>query len=103
MGRNSNDDRSDGMNPNNDAYHANEANHHNQIDAYDDDDDVAPVNYSEGAMQKYPEMRPLCAFDDGSEDTCEITILTNRELSSDERALNSFCEALLSRAKSVST
>lgn len=103
MSRNSNDDRSDSMNPNNDAYHASEANHHNQIGAYDDDDDVSPVDYSEAAMQKYLEMRTLCAFDDGSKDTCEITILKNRELSSDERALNSFCEALLNRAKSVPT
>ncbi|MBC3917101.1 hypothetical protein H8L32_06410 [Undibacterium sp. CY18W] len=38
MGRNSNDDRSDSMNPNNDAYHASEANRNNQIGAYDDDE-----------------------------------------------------------------
>ncbi len=40
MGRTPNDDRSDGLNPNNDAYQANQDNHSNQLnpnnDAYQD-------------------------------------------------------------------
>lgn len=40
MGRSSNDDRSDSMNPNNDAYSASEENHRNQTGSYDDDDDI---------------------------------------------------------------
>jgi hypothetical protein len=39
MSRSSNDDRSDSMNPNNDAYSASEDNHRNQIGEFDDDDD----------------------------------------------------------------
>jgi hypothetical protein len=65
MSGNSNDDRSDSMNPNNDAYHASESNRNGQIGGGFDDDD-APVDYSEAAMQKYPEMRTLYAFDEGS-------------------------------------
>jgi hypothetical protein len=38
MGRSSNDDRSDSMNPNNDAYWASEENHRNQTGYYDDDE-----------------------------------------------------------------
>jgi len=38
MGRTPNDDRSDSMNPNNDAYWASEANHQNQTGGWDDDD-----------------------------------------------------------------
>lgn len=40
MGRSSNDDRSDSMNPNNDAYSASEENHRNQTGRNDDDDEL---------------------------------------------------------------
>lgn len=48
MSKNSNDDRRTSMNPNNDAYHASEANHNNQIGAYDDDD----LELSESGKQR---------------------------------------------------
>lgn len=46
MGRNSNDDRSDSMNPNNDAYAASENNRNNQSSSYDDDDDFTSIQPS---------------------------------------------------------
>lgn len=46
MGRNSNDDRSDSMNPNNDAYSASENNRNNQTSSYDDDDDYTSLQPS---------------------------------------------------------
>jgi hypothetical protein len=52
MSRNSNDDRSDSMNPNNDAYHASEANHNNQIGGYGDDVDDDDVDLSESGKQR---------------------------------------------------
>jgi hypothetical protein len=45
MGRSSNDDRSDSLNPNNDAYWASESNRSNQIG--DNDDDDAPRFYAD--------------------------------------------------------
>jgi hypothetical protein len=46
MGRSSNDDRSDSMNPNNDAYWASEENHRNQTGYYDDDESVSSATQS---------------------------------------------------------
>lgn len=53
MARSPNDDRSDSMNPNNDAYLASESNRANQIGANDDDDDDSPRRSSGSYFSNY--------------------------------------------------
>lgn len=53
MGRSSNDDRSDSMNPNNDAYWASESNRENQLGIDDDDYDDSPCRSSGGYVSYY--------------------------------------------------
>ncbi|BBU33440.1 hypothetical protein BTHE68_71740 (plasmid) [Burkholderia sp. THE68] len=55
MARTPNDDRSDSMNPNNDAYDASERNRENQIGANDDDDDDWPSRSRRSPLSYYSE------------------------------------------------
>ena len=62
MGRNSNDDRSDSMNPNNDAYWASLENHHSQLG---DSDDCEGPSYSRRTAYRNSKIDDCEDGDDG--------------------------------------
>lgn len=59
MSRNSNDDRSDSMNPNNDSYWASLDNHRTQTGDFDDDTDVvAKSSFSKPVVKTVTKIDP---------------------------------------------
>ncbi|BBB70216.1 hypothetical protein UNDYM_5963 (plasmid) [Undibacterium sp. YM2] len=95
MSRNSNDDRSNSMNPNNDAYHASEANRNNQIGAYDNDD--VELSDSEKQQRAVSSETQSNAYNRGIAGICDA-LLSISQQTQNEKAENTISsDGLLAR------